>query len=58
MSKQQKSTKPVHTTAEFALSGRKRAKDAANSLQFLASIEGVEIDGHVRGANGMRWRLA
>jgi hypothetical protein len=44
---------------EVPLTGRRRKRDAANSLKFLANIEGVtDYDGHVRGANGIRWRVA
>lgn len=47
------------TSHEVALCGRRRAKDAPNSLKFLADIEGVtDYDGRVRGANGIRWRIA
>ena len=47
------------STHEVALTGRRRANAAPNSLKFMANVEGVEdYDGHVRSANGMRWRLA
>jgi hypothetical protein len=46
-------------THEIALKGRRHSNAAANSLQFLIRVEGVtDLDGHVRGANGIRWRLA
>lgn len=41
----------------IALTGRRNKKAAANSLRFFAEVEGVEVEGHVRGANGIRWRL-
>lgn len=45
-------------TREVALVGRRNKKAADNSLRFLARVEGVECDGHIRGANGMKWRVA
>lgn len=47
------------TSHEVALRGRQTKKHAANSLRFLTRIEGVtEYDGRVRGANGIRWKVA
>lgn len=47
------------TSHAVALRGRRTSKSAANSLQFLTRIEGVtEYDGRVRGANGIRWKVA
>lgn len=47
------------TQHEVAITGRRRKQDATNSLRFLTHIEGVtDYDGRVRGANGIRWRLA
>jgi hypothetical protein len=44
---------------EVAVSGRRRKQDAPNSLKFLADIEGVpDFDGRVRGANGIKWKVA
>lgn len=44
---------------EVALRGRRTRTNTRNSLQFFVHVEGVtEYDGRVRGANGIRWRLA
>lgn len=53
-------TRRQHSASKYpvALTGKRNKKAAANSLQFFAQVEGVEVDGHVRGANGIRWRLA
>lgn len=49
---------PANTTPEVAVRGRRTREAASNSLQFLVSVEGASVDGHVRSANGIRWRLA
>ena len=47
------------TKVEVPLTGRRNRKSAPNSLQFFATIEGVETDdAHIRSSNGMRWRIA
>lgn len=48
---------PNTRTRKVALQGRRNDQCAPNSLKFMATVEGVEHDGHLRGANGMRWRL-
>lgn len=46
-------------TVEVPLRGRRTRKSVPNSLQFFARIEGEqEHDGRIRGANGMRWKVA
>ncbi len=46
-------------THDVPLRGRRSNRSAANSLQFFARIEGVtDYDGRVRGANGIRWKVA
>lgn len=58
ITKQEQRVSAEHTRLEVAVTGRRREKDVANSLRFLVTVEGVqEYDGHVRGANGMRWRV-
>lgn len=46
----------THTVG--ALRGRRNEQAAPNSMKFLANVEGEHVDGHVRGANGIRWRVA
>lgn len=57
-----RSTRKQHRrTSEVAapLIGRRNRKSAPNSLQFFARIEGEQDhNGHVRSANGMRWKVA
>lgn len=49
---------PSARTHDIALKGRRTPEAAPNSMQFFAQVEGVpEPSGHLRGANGMRWRL-
>ena len=49
----------VRMVRETTVRGRRNEEAARNSLQFLVAVEGVEeYAGHVRGANGIRWRLA
>lgn len=56
MSRTQRKSKMVH---EVALRGRRHANSADNSLRFFARIEGEYIgEGRIRGANGIRWRVA
>lgn len=44
---------------EVAVTGRRNPRCAPNSLKFLADIEGVhDYDGHIRGANGIKWKVA
>lgn len=47
-----------HSQHEVPLTGRRNPKCAPNSLKFMAIIEGEYVDGHVRGSNGMKWRVA
>lgn len=57
--RQQRTQDPNERTYELPLMGRRNKRCAPNSMKFLANIEGVrDYDGHVRGANGMRWKVA
>jgi hypothetical protein len=59
MRAQNRARKQSHDRAEVLLVGRRRKKDVANSMMFLATIEGDRVDeAHIRSANGMRWRVA
>jgi hypothetical protein len=56
MREQRKQHSRVHEVG--AIKGRRHREAAPNSLKFMARVEGENVDGHIRGANGMRWRLA
>lgn len=45
-----------HTFEVGAL--RRPDQSAANAHRFFVLVEGEEVDGRVRGANGIRWKVA
>lgn len=51
-------TASTAVTREVALVGRRNRTAAPNSKMFFTNIEGVEELGRVRGANGIRWKVA
>lgn len=55
----QRTKKSAPIRRDIPLRGRRTRSNVANSLQFFATVEGVAIeDGtHIRGANGIRWRV-